>query len=148
MDSIKKVYLINIIAMICLIFIAPYAISSGNSGTWKDPSSGLTWKVFPHEKTMSWQEAWVHCRYLNYGGFSDWHLPTISELRGLIRNRTKGAHWPQSISGPDGQYWSSTQESDRDGTFQGVDFTSGKVIQIYISAPACVDTTAYVRCVR
>ena len=54
----------------------------------KDPSTTYIWS----EKYggLKWQAAVDHCNSLNssnYGGFSSgWHLPTISELRTLVKN--------------------------------------------------------------
>ena len=53
-------------------------------GTWKDPTSGLTWQVTPTGGTMNWSAAKAHCVGLPLDG-GGWHLPTISELRSLIR---------------------------------------------------------------
>ena len=53
-------------------------------GTWKDPSSDLTWQVTPTGGTMNWSEAKAHCQGLSLDG-GGWHLPTIGELRTLIR---------------------------------------------------------------
>lgn len=52
-------------------------------GTWTDPSSGLTWQDPPVEST-TWAEAKQYCDELSVGG-GGWHLPTIDELRTLIR---------------------------------------------------------------
>jgi len=57
--------------------------SSGD--VWKDPTSGLTWQVLPTGGTMGWKAAKAHCKKLRLGGYSDWRLPTISELRSLIK---------------------------------------------------------------
>jgi len=58
---------------------------NASSYTWTDSSSGLTWQVEPAGNSMSWGEAKSHCDNLNFDGHDDWHLPTISELRSLIR---------------------------------------------------------------
>ena len=52
--------------------------------TWKDLTSGLTWQVTPTGGTMNWSDAKAHCSGLSLDG-GGWHLPTISELRSLIR---------------------------------------------------------------
>jgi len=52
--------------------------------TWTDPSSGLTWQVTPSSKPKEWAEAKSYCYDLSLDG-GGWHLPTISELRTLIR---------------------------------------------------------------
>jgi hypothetical protein len=61
--------------------------SGGSKGgdVWKDPQSGLTWQVVPTATGMNFSEAKPHCGKLSLGGYSDWRLPTINELRGLVR---------------------------------------------------------------
>jgi len=53
------------------------------SDTWTDSTSGLTWQVTPSD-IMSWDDAIAYCDNLSLGD-GGWHLPTISELRTLIR---------------------------------------------------------------
>lgn len=37
-------------------------------------------------KAMKWDEAMFYCENLSEGNFSDWRMPTISELRTLVKN--------------------------------------------------------------
>ena len=52
--------------------------------TWTDPTSGLTWQVTPTGGIMNWSNAKAHCAALSLDG-GGWYLPSISELRSLIR---------------------------------------------------------------
>jgi hypothetical protein len=54
-------------------------------GGWYDSTSGLCWEDPPDPTTRSWDDAVAYCDSLALGGREDWHLPTISELRSLIR---------------------------------------------------------------
>ena len=58
--------------------------TGGEAGSWTDPSSGLTWQVTPTGGVMTWPDAKAHCAGLSLDG-GGWHLPTIGELRTLIR---------------------------------------------------------------
>ena len=52
---------------------------------WEDPETKLMWsmKVL---NPIDWSTAVSYCEDLEEGGYSDWRLPTIDELRTLIRN--------------------------------------------------------------
>lgn len=52
--------------------------------TWTDSTSDLTWQVTPTGGSMNWFDAKAHCTGLSLDG-GGWLLPTISELRTLIR---------------------------------------------------------------
>jgi hypothetical protein len=56
--------------------------------TWTDPISGLTWQNGADVGSTGhlWDEASSYCADLEWSGYGDWRLPTISELRTLIRN--------------------------------------------------------------
>ncbi len=52
-----------------------------------DSDSGFTWSSLAPDK-ISFDEAKSYCSKLNESGYSDWHLPTISELRTLVQNHS------------------------------------------------------------
>jgi len=55
--------------------------------TWFDSTSGLTWQDGPEvgSEFYALQGALDYCDGLVWGGSEDWRLPTISDLRSLIR---------------------------------------------------------------
>ncbi|MDP8222378.1 MAG: PEGA domain-containing protein [Candidatus Lernaella stagnicola] len=58
---------------------------AAGGAVWTDSSTGLTWQVSPTGGEMKWSAAKSHCEGLSLGGQSGWRLPTITELRSLIR---------------------------------------------------------------
>jgi formylglycine-generating enzyme required for sulfatase activity len=73
----------------------PDAVAAGDDagagaaagGEFCDPTSGLCWQDPPAPTSMSWDDAIAYCRRLALAGHGagEWHLPTIDELRSLIR---------------------------------------------------------------
>ena len=58
--------------------------------TWTDPNTGMTWHFGGNDPEISdhfwtWHEANEYCENVIWAGYNDWRLPTISELRTLIR---------------------------------------------------------------
>ena len=60
----------------------------GKIETWKDTSTGLIWEKLPPINYRSWYDALAYCDHLDGPEINanNWRLPTISELRSLIRN--------------------------------------------------------------
>ncbi len=56
--------------------------------TWIDENTDLTWQNGPDigEPFLTYEEGGAYCEDLEWGGYDDWRLPTISELRSLIRD--------------------------------------------------------------
>ncbi len=53
-------------------------------GTITDPNTELMWQEQTAPGTYTWQEALAYSEGLNLGGYSDWRLPNINELRTLV----------------------------------------------------------------
>jgi len=81
----NKFGLCLVIGLLVLGFGLSQAVSSGENQTWRDTKSGLMWETRPSFNEMDGKSAYTHCKDLFLGGFSDWRLPSISELRSLIR---------------------------------------------------------------
>ena len=54
----------------------------------RQSATGLRWSDRAPEK-MKWEDGIEYCRNLNEGGFTDWRLPDIDELRTLIKDCPK-----------------------------------------------------------
>ena len=52
------------------------------AGVITDSRTGLQWAPDPG-RNMNWNQANSYAQRLKLGGYDDWRLPTISELRGL-----------------------------------------------------------------
>ena len=123
---------------------------------WEDTSSGLMWQVGPTGGGMTRSSAFNHCDNLNYAGYSDWRLPSISELRTLILgcDNTKtggscavtdsclssgcwtspcagcvegGCYWSSQIDGDCSWYWSSSPYTDISGDVWIINFADGSI---------------------
>ena len=134
---------------------------------------GKTW-TDKAESDMTWQNAKDYCDNLTACGYSDWHLPTINELRTLIQNcpatvtggecgvtdsclsysecSNDACHGcdldyngKYSKLGDKGYFWSSSTPSDNTGYAWGVSFSYGSVGDTFTAGNKIY---YYVRCVR
>lgn len=74
------------IVLLLLVFLAILGkaqSSQDGRDSWTDPSTGLTWAARDNGKDLSWKGAVKYCRNLSIGGYSDWRLATLDELRGI-----------------------------------------------------------------
>ena len=77
-----------------------YIFMQHNDGTYVE-----CW-VEDEPDLMTWGDARKHCKNLNYGGYSDWSLPTKEELDEIYKNKNKIGNFE------DTWYWSDTEEED------------------------------------
>ncbi len=145
------------------------------NGCWPDAASGLMWEDPPGATwSMYHEEAAPYCASLSLAGHGpgEWRLPTISELRTLVRgcpaSEPGGAcgvtdgcllstcrvdcggctwvegscYWPPGIEGSCSPYWSSSPDASNDGYYWALSFTEAIVYSDSIT------NIAEVRCVR
>ena len=63
--------------------------SSTSATPCYDSTSHLTWSARA-SSAYTWANAGTYCDNLTEGGYSDWHLPTIDELKTLLTSATGG----------------------------------------------------------
>ena len=118
--------------------------TDNGNGTITDDVTGLMWQKEDDDIMRIWDDSISCCNDLTLGSYSDWRLPSITELSSIIDN---SAHNPSIdttyFPGTNAQdWWSSTTHADDSSDAWFVDFYSGSVS--YYGKPA----TCYVRCVR
>ena len=52
-----------------------------------DRTTGLMWLKKPNEAKWSWEDGRRYCMWVSIGGYTDWRLPNVKELRQLFRNK-------------------------------------------------------------
>ncbi|MBP5405576.1 DUF1566 domain-containing protein [bacterium] len=84
----------------------PYTLSglpkcrSNIATTCEDTSTGMIWSTIVLNR-MDWGNAKAYCEDFEEGGYNDWHLPNVDEIRTMIRNCSKmitGGECPVSES--------------------------------------------------
>jgi len=74
---------------------------------YTDAEDGAYKRNHSVRKSGTWGHAMNYCRSLNYGGYTDWRLPTSDELTNL--HRKAGQNF---VNYRDGDFWSSTPTTD------------------------------------
>ena len=111
-----------------------------DKGVWTDPSTGLMWarisigqkwingKCVSNAEWLDWHKASLICKKLRLAGYNDWRLPTIKELKTLMKANKTGYNCPDGmLFKPNdwGFYWSSS--AFKKASRQGVDFDLGRI---------------------
>jgi hypothetical protein len=60
-------------------------------GVWSDQATDLMWTRKDNGYALRWQPAAEYCRNLQLGGYSDWRLPTIDELKNIYNPSARAA---------------------------------------------------------
>jgi hypothetical protein len=114
---------------------------SGNIVT--DSVTSLQWQDDAIGSDTTWQGTIDRCEALSLGGYTDWRLPNLNELKSIV-DRTKST--PAIVSGftntSSSSYWSSTTGVGYSNDAWGVYFNDGDV------GSNAKFNSDYVRCVR
>ena len=111
-----------------------------------DNTTGLMWQDDAEAKTVSKnrQDAKAYCQALTLGGYTDWRLPTIRELKSIVdRGRYKPATDLVFQNVENYGYWSSTPDASGSGEIWGINFINGYT---HLEGPWI--STHHIRCVR
>jgi len=56
----------------------------------KDTRTGLMWAAEDNGRNVTWQEAKEYCKSYRGGGYTDWRMPTLDELKSLYDKNKSG----------------------------------------------------------
>lgn len=103
----------------------------------------LIWQDGNEDIKKEWKEAKEYCNNLNYAGYTDWRLPTKTELLSIVDyTRYDPAINKAFKNGKSNWCWSSTPFTKRSSTAWNVNFSNGGTDSGGLSNSYCV------RCVR
>jgi hypothetical protein len=105
-------------------------LDHGN-GTVTDLDTGLMWQQVGPATALTWTNALLYAGHLVLGGFGDWRLPNIKELRSLNDETLAGPSLATNFF-PDARsarYWSSTTQNNRSTNAWFAEFVNGLTSQ-------------------
>ncbi|MBM4344832.1 MAG: DUF1566 domain-containing protein [Deltaproteobacteria bacterium] len=111
-----------------------------------DSVTKLNWQRAAMPSTMTWQEALAACDALVLGGFSDWRLPSATELFSIV-DLTRLAPAIEPVAFPDtvaAPFWSASPHAKSPNLAWAVDFANGRID----FGPYSTWQARRVRCVR
>lgn len=122
----------------------PRVFKDNGTGTITDMITNLVWQKHDQGAAAAWEDAIKRCEELTLGGFSDWRLPNIKELRSIVDSRTyaPAAFIPYFPGTRTDSYWSSTTYAANPASAWLVNFWHGEV------DASSKGTAFFVRCVR
>lgn len=132
--------------MLCIataMFGANGLYRDGAKGVVVDTRTGLMWQDNAVGSTMNWATAITTCENLTLGGYADWRLPNINELKSIRDvSRSSPAIDTTFTNTASNDYWSSTTYAISTTLTWTVGFDNGLV------SGAGKTNSNYVRCVR
>ncbi len=111
-----------------------------------DKNTGLGWQKSIRTVAATWSDAYNYCNNLNYGGYSDWRMPTVKELDTILDLGRRNSADPNYFSNTTYSYWWVNNKNETADKLWYVYQTSIK----YWPTSYATNTSYkyYVRCVR
>lgn len=108
-----------------------------------DALSGLMWQYAIVSQRL-WSEALSYCEALNYGGYTDWRLPSMNELNSLL-NYSRAALVSDMPDYTNHTFWGSTTFVDSNMYLRHYALSFGNGVPQYLDPSS---GKAWARCVR
>ena len=64
--------------------VNPMSFTDNGDGTVADNVTGLMWQQEDDDVTKTWEEALAYCESFDLAGHTDWRLPDLYELQGIV----------------------------------------------------------------
>jgi len=142
----KKLGLFGLLLFLFLEFAPGMALAAryvdNLDGTVTDNKTKLMWTQKRGRKEITWDEASSHCESSTTGGYSDWRVPRVDELRTIVDYTKHGQAIDWVFQGRLGSYYSSSTYAKRPTYAWSVFFSDGQVDGYH------KDYSLSVRCVR
>jgi hypothetical protein len=107
------------------VMAAERFVDNGN-GTVTDTKTDLMWLSNDNTAPISWPNSVEYCKNIRTGGYTDWRVPTLSELKSLYDPNVKngnGYHMTSRIFTTAENCWASDTEGYKAARFN---FTYGE----------------------
>ena len=112
--------------------------------TVQDSWTNLEWQRAVVAGTKTWQGAINYCAGLTLAGKSDWRLPNVRELHGIVdKSESLGINPDVFAASPSNFFWSATSHAGVISHGWRVGFFAGGYVQLWEKS-----SVYYVRCVR
>ena len=125
-----------IIRGVCVLIVFGYIVANVNAadrfvangdGTVSDKKTGLMWAAKDNGDLISWPNALTFSQNYNAGGYTDWRMPTLEELKSLFdpgEKNSGGYHLTKLINTTAATCWASDTRGYEAARFN---FTYGQV---------------------
>ena len=78
--------------VLCMTAIGMSTSARSSELVVKDAQLDIAWTIPTSPELASWKHAFEYCRDLELAGYSDWRLPSRSELESIVNHALRGDH--------------------------------------------------------